>query len=1076
MFVAPSIRQPTIDEFNGFVSDDMSLFLFLHQLMGLINLIMRMEFSISRAPFPKFILPRSVLCLLFMYRLYDRYDDCWHEKDRSSEFELDDATAADQGGDRAGGDYSSSGVTRASSVESFDCAATSDDDEDDNDDEDISMAVPIEGAGDGRVNDGNPPGLDDADGGWFDVGDGDPQPPPPPPSSSSTTSRALHPHGNGGLDRRGRGSHSNSRSAAAAHRNRQIYIPPILSPGLLMLPGPANASENGRQRRLVVVMNDRTGENEEYILPSTVFRESMVAGGYTVDLRRGTHGPPSRGSSTERTVGDVFDCDAGPGMFLHFPDLFAALWDRRVGDDEGGGGRARKARREAEDGGPGGRPSGEGGGVGDGTPDVVCPRDADAPPLTPQKAGPKGARSSYIFFTNAQRPIMMMQFPGMRFTEQGVIMGERWRALTQEEKRPYEELAAADKERHAREMREYVEGVRREMEAGKTPTEDVSLMEWAQVKVQRSMVEQEGSKDASEDSAAEEMGGGDILMTMGEGGEVRGPRLVDAVILSLSRMLGEESSRRETPEGSVPSPEIQTEGFTSVVPAHVGPIASISRHVSTDLTLDELPSFTPPSTDPQTRPHPRPHVPMSFLDMIPVSLTATYPTSYVAKRLVYAQAVQAREEAIFAAQEAKDDADDEEEKYQAHVEAWERMLEYQKGQIAKREVEWRRERELSDAAEKGAGVEGGSDDGRKVAAEGSNDGGEDGTDETPNAGGSASGNDGCMEKKVRPTTPPPEDPMECMPPRPQRPGPPRDISIPHIPTPPSPPPTVMSDGENGRQLEMKGIDCEASVVQMMVPKVDQKLLRHLDQSCFLPTMLGRYFGLLSNHISDPQFCGILAPGVAGNTVGGGTGLATSYPGGGRGAVPVRGGGTSWHYSVAAGSKSGVEQSEKKSANEKILLPDEITSSEVAASPSAPAAAGTLSTVPRDSSLPTPACAKEKRLMSDVSTSPPSDKKNKKQKRATTFLLTTGDRNTSATEISSGSAGSEFPDGWLVKTYRRSGGETIGKTDRFWFSPGRNIRFRAKKHARAFVAILNEPDIDGDEDKAAEIYKTRGLHF
>ena len=988
------------------------------------------------------------------------------KQDRSSELELDDATAADQEEDRAGGDYSSSGVTRASSPESSDCVATSDDDEDDNDDEDIPMAVPIEGAGDARVNDGNPPELDDADGRWIDLGAGVPQPPPPPPSSSSTTSGALHPHGNGGMERRGRGSHSNSRSAAAAHRNRQVHVPPIVSPGLLMLPAPANASEGGRQRRLVIVLNDRTGENEEYILPSTVFRESMVAGGYTIGLRRGTHGPPSRGSSTERTVGDVFDCDAGPGMFLHFPDLLAAaLWDRRVGDKEGGGEGTRQVRGEDDDGGPGGRPrgGGEGGGLGDGAP-VVCPRDADAPSSIPQKAGPKGARSSYIFFTNAQRPIMMMQFPGMKFTEQGVIMGERWRALTPEEKRPYEEMAAADKERHAKEMREYVEGVRQEMEAGKTHTEDVSLMEWAQVKVQKSMMEQEGSKDASEDSAAEEMGGGDVLMTMGEGGEVRGPRLVDAVILSLSKMLGEESSRRETrPEGSVLSPEIQTEGVTS-------------RHVSPDLTLAELPSFTPPSTYPQTRPHPRPHVPMSFLDMIPVSLTARYPTSYVAKRLVYAQAVQAREEAIFAAQEAKDDADDEEEKYQAHVEAWERMVEYQKGQIAKREVEWRRERKLSDAAEKGAGEgEGSSDDGRNVAAEGSNDGVEDGADETPNACGSASGNDGCMETKVRPNTPPPEDPMECMPPRPQRPGPPRDIFIPDIPTPPSPPPTVMGDGENDRQLEMKGIDCDASVVQMLVPKVDQILLRHLDQSCFLPTMLGRYFGLLSNHISDPQFCGILAPGIAGNTVGGGTGLATSYPGGGRGAVPVRGGG-SWHYSAAAGSKSSVEQSEKKV---KILVPDEVTSSEVAASPSAPAVAGALSdlaTVHGDSSLPTPAYAKEKRLMSDGSTSHPSDNKNKKQKRATTFLLTTGDRNTSATEISSGSAGSEFPDGWLVKTYRRSGGETIGKTDRFWFSPGRNIRFRAKKHARAFVAILIEPEIDGDEDKAAEIYKTRGLHF
>jgi len=56
---------------------------------------------------------------------------------------------------------------------------------------------------------------------------------------------------------------------------------------------------------------------------------------------------------------------------------------------------------------------------------------------------------------------------------------------------------------------------------------------------------------------------------------------------------------------------------------------------------------------------------------------------------------------------------------------------------------------------------------------------------------------------------------------------------------------------------------------------------------------------------------------------------------------------------------------------------------------------------------------------------------------------------------------------MVKTYRRSGGKTIGKTDR---------RFRARKHAVAFVEILNEEHVGGDEDKAAEIYRIWGLHF
>ena len=125
--------------------------------------------------------------------------------------------------------------------------------------------------------------------------------------------------------------------------------------------------------------------------------------------------------------------------------------------------------------------------------------------------------------------------------------------------------------------------------------------------------------------------------------------------------------------------------------------------------------------------------------------------------------------------------------------------------------------------------------------------------------------------------------------------------------------------------------------------------------------------------------------------------------------------------------------------------------------------------------PAPSSARSDGILSGNSSNDKKSSSSKKQKRSS-CLLTTGDRNTTATEIGTGSAGADFPDGWVVKTYRRSGGETIGKTDRFWFSPGRNIRFRARKHAKAFVEILNEDHVGGDEDKAAEIYRTRGLHF
>eukprot|EP01082_Thalassiosira_pseudonana_P008928 g7945.t1 g7945 contig26:628814-630550(+) len=91
-------------------------------------------------------------------------------------------------------------------------------------------------------------------------------------------------------------------------------------------------------------------------------------------------------------------------------------------------------------------------------------------------------------------------------------------------------------------------------------------------------------------------------------------------------------------------------------------------------------------------------------------------------------------------------------------------------------------------------------------------------------------------------------------------------------------------------------------------------------------------------------------------------------------------------------------------------------------------------------------------------------------------IATGDRNTPAIEISSGSAGDDFPSGWIVKRYRKTGGECVGKIVRFWFSPGRNKRFTLKKHAMTFIDILKEPSIDGDEDKAAKVYKARGHRF
>ena len=96
------------------------------------------------------------------------------------------------------------------------------------------------------------------------------------------------------------------RSAAAAHRNRQIHVPPIGSPGLLMLPNPGLVANfpNDDGKKKTTIDDVAHLLHNGYILPQTVFNQSMIAGGYTMDNRMHK---PHRGSSTQRIVGDMFD-------------------------------------------------------------------------------------------------------------------------------------------------------------------------------------------------------------------------------------------------------------------------------------------------------------------------------------------------------------------------------------------------------------------------------------------------------------------------------------------------------------------------------------------------------------------------------------------------------------------------------------------------------------------------------------------------------------------------------------------------------------------------------------------------
>jgi hypothetical protein len=68
---------------------------------------------------------------------------------------------------------------------------------------------------------------------------------------------------------------------------------------------------------------------------------------------------------------------------------------------------------------------------------------------------PKRARGSFVLFTKDERPKIQQENPQIKFTDLGAVLGKRWRALTEEERKKYDALAEQDKQRFAQEMEIY---------------------------------------------------------------------------------------------------------------------------------------------------------------------------------------------------------------------------------------------------------------------------------------------------------------------------------------------------------------------------------------------------------------------------------------------------------------------------------------------------------------------------------------------------------------------------------------------------------------------------------------------
>lgn len=92
-----------------------------------------------------------------------------------------------------------------------------------------------------------------------------------------------------------------------------------------------------------------------------------------------------------------------------------------------------------------------------------------------------------------------------------------------------------------------------------------------------------------------------------------------------------------------------------------------------------------------------------------------------------------------------------------------------------------------------------------------------------------------------------------------------EVDVPDIPRPPSPP----------KMTDVPGfLDDHKDQHPLYLPDTQRSFVLHLDKECFHVTE-GRYFGLATNKIADPLFCGANAPGISGVNAASGAGLATA---------------------------------------------------------------------------------------------------------------------------------------------------------------------------------------------------------
>jgi len=71
-----------------------------------------------------------------------------------------------------------------------------------------------------------------------------------------------------------------------------------------------------------------------------------------------------------------------------------------------------------------------------------------------KKTGPKRAMNSYMFYANSKRTEIKTANPTASLGQVTKLIAAKWKTLSADEKKPYEEMSSKDKERYIRETKE----------------------------------------------------------------------------------------------------------------------------------------------------------------------------------------------------------------------------------------------------------------------------------------------------------------------------------------------------------------------------------------------------------------------------------------------------------------------------------------------------------------------------------------------------------------------------------------------------------------------------------------------